>query len=151
MVSLREAALFHGLAPHGNRYWRPNGANKVALRAADTLWLGLGDRALTLPVRTGETGGSRWLGPECGFWLIVAVGGAETDSGCGFRPADGREVISGVGFAGILRNLRVAVTPSGGAFLGTGASSPVSQRSFLSERGGSLLFCTPLGAIRHRQ
>jgi hypothetical protein len=31
--------LFHGLTPHGNRYWRPFGTNEVALRAAETFWL----------------------------------------------------------------------------------------------------------------
>jgi hypothetical protein len=85
-----EAVVSPALRPGLSLARRPPGS--IWWRCAPLIRSGLGggtgrsrfrlgcNRSLTLPVRMGETCGSRWPGPACGFWLIVATGGAETDS-----------------------------------------------------------------------
>ena len=78
MVSLTLGCFSTGLRQVATQLLRPLGANKLALRAADSFWLKWNG-----PIASGMCGlRSRGepRGPERGFWLIVTVGGAETDS-----------------------------------------------------------------------
>jgi hypothetical protein len=85
-VSLARGCVFPGLTTGAFLGEAPSGLDMVALRAADAFWLGRGGpgaHASGTDCRDacGRGRADRRRGPECGFWLIVAAGKVETDSG----------------------------------------------------------------------
>jgi hypothetical protein len=107
-------------------------ASLVAQRAADSFWLtriGLGG--------SGRDGRDTWK-PMAGTWVRIPVDcgggwGGNGPRGAGIGIADGREVVSAVGFAGILRSSWVAVIGRGGGAV-RGPARRSGRRPF-GERG----------------